>query len=75
MSHSLPVVKPVHLIRTLKRNGFYIDHQRGSHIYLKHPDRTGLVCVPNHNRDIKKGTLHSILKQADMTIEDLIDLL
>jgi predicted RNA binding protein YcfA (HicA-like mRNA interferase family) len=72
----LLVVRPRRLIRALERAGFYVHHIRGSHHYLRHPDRPGvLVTVPYHNRDLKRGTLRAILRQAGLTTEELQDLL
>jgi len=34
-----------------------------------------MVVVPFHNKDLKRGTLHVILKQADLTVEEFIELL
>ena len=49
---------------------------RGSHHYLRHPDGGRLITVPVHgNRDLPTGTLRSILRQADLTPEELADLL
>lgn len=72
----LPVVTPRRLIRALERAGFYLHHVRGSHRFLKHPQKSSLrVCVPYHNRDMKRGTLRAVLREADITIEQLVDLL
>lgn len=76
MSPKLPITTPKKLIRALQRAGFIIDHQTGSHVYLKYTKTSGIiVTIPYHNRDISKGTLKSILRQADMDIETLIELL
>ena len=76
MSPKLPVITPRKLIQALERSGFIIHRQRGSHIYLYHPDTpANLVTVPMHNKDLKKGTLRGILRQAGMDAEDLIELL
>jgi predicted RNA binding protein YcfA (HicA-like mRNA interferase family) len=76
MSPKLPVLNSRQLIRALKKGGFAIDRQEGSHISLIHPDHPELtVTVPYHNRDLKKGTLHHILEQAGMTVQQLWDLL
>ncbi|MFH1862266.1 MAG: type II toxin-antitoxin system HicA family toxin [bacterium] len=76
MSPKLPVINSKQLLRALKRGGFVIDRQEGSHISLIHPDRPELtVTVPFHNRNLKKGTLHSILNQAGLTVEKLKRLL
>ena len=71
-----PIVKPKQDIAALQRADFFIDHQTGSHARLIHqtePQRR--VSVPIHNRDLKKGTLKSILRQAELSVEDLIKLL
>ena len=72
----LPVVRPRQLIRALERAGFFVHHIRGSHHYLRHPDRPGLlITVPVHSRDLKRGTLRAILRQAGLTPDDLRSLL
>jgi len=76
MSSKLPVINSKQLLRALKRGGFIIDRQEGSHISLYHPDRPELtLTVPYHNRDLKKGTLHRILNQAGLTVEQFRKLL
>lgn len=72
----LPVVTPRRLIRALERAGFFVHHVKGSHYYLKHPDRPALrVSVPYHARDIKRGTLRAILREAGLSVDELISLL
>jgi predicted RNA binding protein YcfA (HicA-like mRNA interferase family) len=74
--NGLPVVRPRQLIRALERAGFFVHHIRGSHHYLRHPDKPGvLVSVPVHNRDLKRGTLRAILREAGLTSDELRDLL
>ena len=76
MSGRLPVLKPKDVFRVLKSAGFYLHHTTGSHYYLKHPAKPGLrVTLPWHNRDIKRGTLASIIEQAGYTIEEFAALL
>jgi predicted RNA binding protein YcfA (HicA-like mRNA interferase family) len=62
------------LIKALRRLGFIVDHQRGSHIFLHNPAINITVIVPNH-KEIKKGTLHNILKKVNLSIDDLKKLL
>jgi predicted RNA binding protein YcfA (HicA-like mRNA interferase family) len=58
------------LCRALKRLGFQFVRQTGSHC---HYEKKGLQpCVPMH-REIKPKTLQSILKQANITIEELVE--
>ncbi len=74
---NLPSVNADRLIRALRRAGFFVHHITGSHHVLKHPDRPELrVVVPYHGGvDIKRGVLRSILRQAGLTTDELIELL
>ena len=51
------------MVNYLKKHGFIITSQSGSHIKLFHP-RT--VIVPYHNKDLKKGLEQAILKEAGL---------
>jgi len=73
---NLSAVRPKQLIRALERAGFVIDRVTGSHYILKHPAKPTLrVTVPYHNRDLKRGTLQSIVRQAGFSNEEFLDLL
>ena len=55
------------LDKVLQQNGWFQIRSRGSHFLYKHKDKSNTIAVPNHGgKDIKKGTLHSILKQAGL---------
>ncbi|MFA7626861.1 MAG: type II toxin-antitoxin system HicA family toxin [Candidatus Kapaibacterium sp.] len=58
------------LVKALRRLGFIVDHQKGSHIFMHNIANNISVIVPNH-KELKKGTLHNILKRVDLTIDDL----
>ena len=58
------------VVKALRRIGFVVDHQRGSNIFLHNLEKNISVVVPNH-KEIKKGTLNSILKKAGITIDEL----
>ena len=76
MSPRLPRVTALELIRALKRDGWQRARQHGSHIILKHPVKTGRVVVPLHtNKILRLQTLESILEQAELTPDDLRELL
>ena len=64
----LPRVKPKMVIRALVRNGFSIHHTTGSHYFLKKNKLR--VSIPFHNKDLKPGTLSSIIAQAGLTIKE-----
>jgi predicted RNA binding protein YcfA (HicA-like mRNA interferase family) len=46
----------------------------GSHVILKKETEEMRVIVPFHNKDMKIGTLMSILKQANLTKKDFLNL-
>ena len=72
----LPVVTPRRLIRAFLKAGFYIHHQSGSHVNLRHEENNHLhIVIPMHARDLAPKTLKSILIQAKISVEELVDLL
>jgi predicted RNA binding protein YcfA (HicA-like mRNA interferase family) len=73
MSKGLPALKPKIVIKALERDGFQVRRITGSHYILKKGGQ--IVAVPYHNKDLKRGTLASIISQAGFTIEEFLDLL
>jgi predicted RNA binding protein YcfA (HicA-like mRNA interferase family) len=71
----LPSPTGKELIAALEKIGFEIVRQKGSHVRLKHEDDR-VVTIPVHaGKTIGKGLLLKILKDADLTKDDLISLL
>ncbi len=71
----LPVVSGRDLVRALEQIGYVVDRQKGSHVVLRHarpPFRR--LTVPDH-KEIAKGTLRAIVRQAGLTVDELIELL
>jgi predicted RNA binding protein YcfA (HicA-like mRNA interferase family) len=68
----LPRLNSKQMIKALKKAGFYVDHQTGSHVIMYKDDQSSLVSVPYHNKDLKLGTIKNILNQAKLTVEELI---
>jgi predicted RNA binding protein YcfA (HicA-like mRNA interferase family) len=66
----LPVVSGRKLIRALTRLGFVIVRQKGSHVFLQKGEDT--TVVPLH-KEIKKATFKKILKQANISLEKLLE--
>ena len=60
----LPSLTSKKVIKILEKYGFTLDHTSGSHMVYYNPDTGRRVVVPFHRRNIPKGTLISILKQA-----------
>lgn len=59
-----PHLTPKKVIALLKRNGFVLDHTTGSHYIFYNPETKKRIMVAHHTKDLPKGTLHKILKQA-----------
>jgi len=74
VSERLPVVSGDQLIAALSKLGWGVVRQRGSHVRLKHPDRTLALVVPLH-RELKRGTLAGILRDAGVDRDELRRLL
>jgi len=71
----LPGVSPQKAGRALERAGWQLDRVNGSHHIFRHPDRTGRVVVPMHNRDLAKGTLNQIINGSGLTRNEFLGLL
>ncbi len=70
----LPALSGRDLCKRLKKIGYEIDHQTGSHIILRNvkaPYRR--LTVPDH-KEISKGTLRAIIREAGLTLEEFHDL-
>ena len=61
------------LVKILQRIGFAVKRQRGSHIVLRREAPFARVVVPNH-KNLRIGTLLTILHQAGLTTEQLLEL-
>ena len=57
---------PKEMIKLLKKNGFIVVSQNGSHVKLMNPEPGRTVIVPYHSKDLKKGLEQAILKQAGL---------
>lgn len=63
------------IIRVLERIGFERVRQRGSHVFLKHPDGRATVVPVHKGEDIGRGLLRKIMKDAKLTREEFLKLI
>ena len=71
----LPVVSGRQLCKILEKISYFVDHQTGSHIILRHKDPPHRrLTVPDH-KEIAKGTLRAIIRQAGLTMSEFKGLL
>lgn len=61
-------MKVIDIIKLLEQDGWYLSRQKGSHRQFKHYTKPGIVTVAQHKMsdEVAKGTLNSILKQAQL---------
>jgi len=74
VSERLPVISGAQLIAALGKVGWERARQRGSHVRLTHPDRSTSLVVPLH-RELKRGTLSGVLRDARLDRDELRRLL
>ena len=70
-----PVISGAQAVKALRRIGYEVDVQEGSHIVLRHsepPHRR--LSVPNH-RELAKGTFRALIRAAGLTVGEFVDLL
>ena len=69
----LPRVSGNEIIRALERLGFQQIRQRGSHVVMKKTDATGTHgCVIPRHPELAAGTLRGILRQAGVSLDELL---
>jgi predicted RNA binding protein YcfA (HicA-like mRNA interferase family) len=55
------------VIKQIKKDGWYLIAEKGSHRQYKHPSKPGRVTIAGHpGHDLAPGTLNSIFKQAQL---------
>lgn len=74
MSSKYPVLPPSEIISALAKLGFEKVSQKGSHVKYKNFKTQRIFIIPMH-KEIAKGTLKSILEQADIELEIFLNLL
>ena len=71
----IPLISGREVVKALRRIGYEPDHQRGSHIVLRHVDPPHRrLTVPEHD-EVAKGTLRAIIRQAGLTVDEFTALL
>jgi predicted RNA binding protein YcfA (HicA-like mRNA interferase family) len=68
----LPRISGREAVSAFRKLGYEFDRQRGSHMILRHtspPHRR--LTVPDH-REVAKGTLRALIREAGITVEDFI---
>ena len=70
----LPRVSGRECVKALEKAGFRIRRQEGSHIILRRNDPFAQLVVPDH-RELDRGTLRAIIRQAGISVEEFTRLM
>ena len=63
-------MRPSRIVKELRRLGFQRRHGNSKHAVFTHPnDHGGHVAVPRHCRDLPRGTIQNILRQAGQVLQ------
>lgn len=66
---SLPRISGRECVKALQKKGYQFIRQTGSHIIIRRTDPFSQITVPDH-KELDRGTLRSIIRQADISIEE-----
>lgn len=68
---TFPAPSGTRLIRALRRLGFEVVRIKGSHHFLQHPDGRCTVVPVHRNETIGRGLMAQILRDCDITRDEL----
>jgi predicted RNA binding protein YcfA (HicA-like mRNA interferase family) len=71
----IPRITGRELVRALERAGFSVDRSRGSHLFLKHLDGRATVVPIHSGETIGPGLLRAILRDVEISVNELEHLL
>jgi predicted RNA binding protein YcfA (HicA-like mRNA interferase family) len=71
----LPRITGQRLVAALRKAGFEVIRVKGSHRFLRHPDGWHTVVPVHRGETIGPGLMSQILRDCEMTQEELIELL
>ena len=70
----LPSVSGREAMKAFEKVGYVFSHATGSHHVYKKSDKVFHLSIPNHP-ELRKGTLRSLIRAADITVDQFIGLL
>ena len=71
---TLPRISGRECVKALSRVGFYLKRQEGSHMILRRDQPFTQVVVPDH-KELDRGTLRGIIRQAGLSVDEFVALL
>ncbi len=70
----LPVISGKECIKALSKIGFYFKRREGSHVTLRRNEPFAQVVVPDH-KELDRGTLRAIIRQAGLSVDEFVRLI
>ncbi|MGB7511236.1 MAG: type II toxin-antitoxin system HicA family toxin [Pelodictyon phaeoclathratiforme] len=70
----LPRLSGRELLKALGKVGFVLKRQHGSHMILRRDEPWAQTVIPDH-KELDRGTLRAILRQAEVSVQQLNQLL
>ncbi|HDH57576.1 MAG TPA: type II toxin-antitoxin system HicA family toxin [Bacteroidetes bacterium] len=70
----LPNISGKKCLKVLEKKGYYLKRQHGSHMILRRDNPFSQIVVPDH-KELDRGTLRAIIRQAGLSLDEFINLL
>ncbi|MEA1944726.1 MAG: type II toxin-antitoxin system HicA family toxin [Euryarchaeota archaeon] len=70
----LPVISGIKAVKAFSKAGWVVSRQTRNHIIMEKVGSAVTLSVPKH-RELKRGTLRDLIKDAGLTVEEFIELL
>lgn len=67
----LPVLNGQEVVRVFEFFGWSVARQKSSHIIMTKERETATLSIPNH-KDVARGTLRSLIRSANLTVDEFI---
>lgn len=71
MTASLPALSGREVVRVFESFGWAVARRRGSHVVMTKEGEIASLSVPDH-REVAKGTLRSLIRSANLTVDEFV---
>ncbi len=71
---SLPVLSGQRVVRVFESFGWTVARQKGTHIIMTKEGEIVTLSIPDH-KEVARGTLRSLIRSANLTVDEFIDAL
>jgi predicted RNA binding protein YcfA (HicA-like mRNA interferase family) len=68
---SLPVMSGRDAVKAFERLGWSVARQNSSHIIMVQPGQMASLSIPDH-KEVAKGTLRSLIRNANLTVDEFV---